>query len=93
MDLLNLSNLKAVDMKEFDDDYRFLVELSAPPPSHCPKCGTIPNLYKHGKKEQLFFDNKRKIVPLYFSWSKLFTNSFISTIDCIFIGIYNHMSG
>ena len=56
MDLLNLSNLKAVDMKEFDDDYRFLVESTAPPPSHCPKCGTIPNLYKHGKKEQLFFD-------------------------------------
>lgn len=56
MDLLNLSNLKAVDMKEFDDDYRFLVESTAPPPSYCPKCGTIPNLYKHGKKEQLFFD-------------------------------------
>lgn len=43
-------------MKEFDDDYRFLVESTAPPPSHCPKCGIIPNLYKHGKKEQLFFD-------------------------------------
>lgn len=56
MDLLNLSNLKVVDMKEFDDDYRFLVESTAPPPSHCPKCGIIPNLYKHGKKEQLFFD-------------------------------------
>lgn len=54
MDLLNLSNLKAVDMKEFDDDYRFLVESTAPPPSHCPKCGTIPNLYKHGKKERVF---------------------------------------
>ena len=45
-----------MDMKEFDDDYRFLVESTTPPPSHCPKCGTIPNLYKHGKKEQLFFD-------------------------------------
>ncbi|MFS0647271.1 transposase family protein [Caldifermentibacillus hisashii] len=27
-----------------------------PSPSYCPKCGTVANLYKHGKKEQLFFD-------------------------------------
>jgi len=56
MNLLNLSTLKVVDMKEFEDDYRFLVESTASPPAHCPKCGTIPNLYKHGKKKQLFFD-------------------------------------
>src|SRR5690625_514799 len=56
MNLLNLSTLKVVDMKEFEDDYRFLVESTASPPAHCPKCGTIPNLYKHGKKQQLFFD-------------------------------------
>lgn len=56
MDMLNLSNLKIMDMKEFEDDYRFLVESTTPPPSHCPKCGTLPNLYKYGKKEQLFFD-------------------------------------
>lgn len=54
--ILNLPNLKVKDMKEFEDDYRFLVESIAPPPSHCPKCGTVPNLYKHGTKEQLFFD-------------------------------------
>lgn len=54
--MLNLPNLKVKDMKEFEDDYRFLVESTTPPPSHCPKCGTVPNLYKHGKKEQLFFD-------------------------------------
>jgi len=53
--MLNLSNLKVKDMKEFEDDYRFLVESIAPPPSHCPKCGTVPNLYKHSKKKQLFF--------------------------------------
>lgn len=29
---------------------------TAPPSSHYPKCGTVPNLYKHGKKQQLFFD-------------------------------------
>lgn len=54
--MLNLPNLKAKDMKEFEEDYRFLVEPTTPPPSHCPKCGTVPNLYKHGKKKQLFFD-------------------------------------
>ena len=54
--MLNLPYLKVKDMKELEDDYRFLVESTAPPPSHCPKCGTVPNLYKHGKKEQLFFD-------------------------------------
>ncbi|MFC4766861.1 ISL3 family transposase [Effusibacillus consociatus] len=26
------------------------------PPSYCPHCGCIPNLYKHSKKEQLFMD-------------------------------------
>jgi len=25
-------------------------------PSSCPKCGSVANLYKHGKKNQLFFD-------------------------------------
>ncbi len=54
--MLNLPNLKILDMTESEDDYRFLVEMASPPPSHCPKCGTIPNLYKHGKKDQLFFD-------------------------------------
>src|SRR5699024_2813399 len=56
MDMLNLPYLKVKDMKELEDDYRFLVESTAPPPSHCPKFGTVTNLYKHGKKEQLFFD-------------------------------------
>ncbi|WP_429634230.1 transposase family protein [Anoxybacillus kestanbolensis] len=43
-------------MKESEYDYRFLVETTLPPSSYCPKCGTVANLYKHGKKEQLFFD-------------------------------------
>ncbi len=54
--MINLPNLKILDMKEMEYDYRFLVESSIPSPSHCPKCGAVPNLYKHGKKEQLFFD-------------------------------------
>jgi len=49
--MLNLSNLKIIDMKESEDDYRFLVETKSPPPAHCPKCGTVANLYKHGKKQ------------------------------------------
>jgi len=54
--MLNLPNIKILDMKESEYDYRFLVESTALSPSHCPKCGTVANLYKHGKKQQLFFD-------------------------------------
>jgi len=54
--MLNLPNLKIIDMEESVDDYRFLVQTTFSPPSHCPKCGTIANLYKHGHKQQLFFD-------------------------------------
>ena len=43
-------------MTESEDDYRLLVETISSLPSHCPKCGTVANLYKHGKKKQLFFD-------------------------------------
>lgn len=54
--MLNLPKLNILNMTESEDDYRFLVETKSPPPSHCPKCETEPNLYKHGKKQQLFFD-------------------------------------
>ncbi|KPD09279.1 transposase [Aneurinibacillus migulanus] len=43
-------------MKESENDYRFLVESINSHPSYCPKSGAVPNFYKHGKKEQLFFD-------------------------------------
>lgn len=56
INMLNLPNLIIIDMMESEDDYRFWVETVSSPPSHCPKCGTVPNLYKHGKKKQLFFD-------------------------------------
>lgn len=56
MNTLNLPNLKIVDMEESADDYRFLVETKSLSPSYCPKCGTVANLYKHGTKQQLFFD-------------------------------------
>jgi len=54
--MLNLPNIKILDMKESEHDYRFLVESTTLSLSHCPKCGTVANLYKHGKKQQLFFD-------------------------------------
>lgn len=54
--MLNLPNIKILDMKESEDDYRFLVESTALYPSYCQKCGTVANLYKHGKKQQLFFN-------------------------------------
>lgn len=46
--MLNLQNLKIIDMHESESDYRFLVETALPPPTYCPKCGTIANLYTHG---------------------------------------------
>lgn len=54
--MINLPNLKIIDMKESEYDYRFLVESIDLSPSHCPKCGIVANLYKHGKKQQLYFD-------------------------------------
>ena len=54
--MLNLQRLKIIDMHERESDNRFLVETALPPPTYCPKCGTIANLYKHDKKIQLFLD-------------------------------------
>jgi len=54
--MLNLPSFNIIDMYESEFDYRFLVESILPSPSYCPKCGTVANLYKHGKKKQLFFD-------------------------------------
>ena len=54
--MLNIQELNILDMIESEDDYRFLVETTSSSPSHCPKCGTVANLYKHGKKKQLFYD-------------------------------------
>ena len=54
--MLNPPKLIIIDMMESKDDYRFLVETSSSSPLYCPKCGTVANLYKHGRKKQLFFD-------------------------------------
>src|SRR5690625_2221021 len=57
INMLNLPKLNILDVTESEDDYRLLVETISSLPSHCPKCGTVANLYKHGKKKQLFFDD------------------------------------
>src|SRR5699024_4351811 len=54
--ILNLPNFEIHDMKESEYDYRFMVESINSQPTYCPKCGSVPNFYKHGKREQLFFD-------------------------------------
>jgi transposase len=42
VNMLHLPKLIILDMKESEDDYRFLVETNSQPPSHCLKCGTVP---------------------------------------------------
>lgn len=46
VNMLNLTNYMILDMEESEDEYRFLVEKTSPPPSHLFKCGTVYNLYK-----------------------------------------------
>lgn len=41
--MLNLPNIKILDMKESEYEYRFLVESATPSPSHCLTCGTLKN--------------------------------------------------
>ena len=56
MSLLQLPSFKEVaPLQENDTDMLFTVELSSPP-SYCPHCGTVANLYGHGSKEQLIMD-------------------------------------
>jgi len=52
--ILNIQSFNIIAMRESAD--RFLVEATSPLPLYCPDCGTVTNLYKHGKKQQLFFD-------------------------------------
>ncbi|MFG6669386.1 ISL3 family transposase [Bacillus subtilis] len=56
MSLLQLPSFKEIaPMQENETDMLFKVEL-AEPPFFCPHCGSLPNMYKHGKKEQLIMD-------------------------------------
>lgn len=56
MSLLQLPSFKEISpMQENEHDMLFTVELSSPP-SACPHCGCIANLYKHSNKKQFIMD-------------------------------------
>ena len=55
MDLLNLVHFNILNIAENEYDFQISVETSEPP-SFCPHCGCIANLYKHSKRDQLCMD-------------------------------------
>lgn len=55
MNILNLPEYNVLTVQETDDAYRIEVE-TVNPPSFCPHCGTVANLYKHTKHNQLIMD-------------------------------------
>ncbi len=55
MDLLNLPHFRTLSTKETEYDRQIELE-TVNPPSACPHCGCVSNLYRYGKREQLFMD-------------------------------------
>ncbi|MEC0206437.1 ISL3 family transposase [Paenibacillus lautus] len=55
MDILNLSRLKINGILESEHDLQIQVEITSPP-SVCPHCGCVANLYKHSSREQICMD-------------------------------------
>lgn len=55
MDILNLSRLKIYGILESEHDLQIQVEITSPP-SSCPHCGCVANLYKHSSREQICMD-------------------------------------
>nr|WP_317954630.1 transposase family protein [Paenibacillus chitinolyticus] len=55
MDILNLSSFTVLSISENEHDFLIRVETNSPP-SHCPHCGCVANLYKHSNREQLCMD-------------------------------------
>ncbi len=55
MDILNLSRFTVISISENEHDFLIQVETNSPP-SHCPHCGCVANLYKHSNREQLCID-------------------------------------
>lgn len=55
MDLLNLPYFRILSNKETEYDRQIELE-TIESPSACPHCGCISNLYRYGKREQLFMD-------------------------------------
>ncbi|MCG8542255.1 MAG: transposase family protein, partial [Clostridia bacterium] len=55
MDILNLHELKAVNIQENDTDY-LITATEQPSVIACTHCGTIEDYQRFGKKEHLFMD-------------------------------------
>jgi len=55
MDILNLPKFNVVHIAETEHDFQIRVETNSPP-SACPHCGCVANLYKHNNREQLSMD-------------------------------------
>lgn len=55
MDILNLSRFSVLNISKNEHDILIQVETNSPP-SHCPHCGCVANLYKHGNRDQLCMD-------------------------------------
>jgi transposase len=55
MDILNLLRFKILGILENEHDFQIQVETISPP-SICPHCGCVANLYKHNNREQLCMD-------------------------------------
>ncbi|CAH8721233.1 transposase family protein [Bacillus cereus] len=55
MDLLKLVHFTILGVGENEHDFQIKVETNSPP-SSCPHCGCVPNLYKHSNREQLCMD-------------------------------------
>jgi len=55
MDLLNLPHFRTLSNKETEYDRQIELE-TVDSPSACPHCGCVSNLYRYGKREQLFMD-------------------------------------
>jgi transposase len=55
MDLLNLSHFLITGHCENEHDFQIRVETKSPP-SYCPHCGSVANLYRHSNREQLIMD-------------------------------------
>lgn len=55
MDILNLHHFSILGFNENEHDFQIQVDATSQP-SHCPHCGSLPNLYKHSNREQLVMD-------------------------------------
>src|SRR5579875_2603530 len=55
MDILNLPHFAILEFSENDYDFQIKVETISPP-SYCPHCGSVANLYRHSNREQLIMD-------------------------------------